>query len=103
MDRSENEMQVITVCCKTAEFVFPLGEDDDAWYCLDGRESRNGSETLKLNADRDVYAVYTDKNGTEHYGTVGDEDNKLLADNEGVCAGDRYIFYENPKAKDFYI
>lgn len=98
-----NETRKITILCSRTEFDFPLKEDDDAWYCLDGRESNCAGETLRLNADRDVYAVYTDKNGTEHHGTVGDEDNKLLADNEGICAGERYIFYENPKARDYYV
>jgi len=103
MNEAGNTERKITVLCNKTEFAFPLNREDDAWYCLDGRESRNGGETLVLNADRDVYAVYTAGDGSRHYGTVGDDDNRVLADNEGICPGDRYVFYEDPRTEKYYV
>lgn len=97
------EEYTIRILCGETMFEFPIREREDAWFSLDGAESSNGSEKLVLNADRDVYAVYTDENGEEHYGTVGDEENETLADNFSCSCDETYYFYENPMAKEYYV
>ena len=96
-------------------FRFSSESDEAAWYDFDGavsREIRTEPETgsaesagasLRLNADREVYAVYTAPDGTEHYGTVGDEENEFLADNFGVEPDMVYCFYEKPETKEYYV
>jgi len=99
---ADNE-KTLYIRCGDTVFEFPLRENDDAWYCLDKLESINGDEKLRINADRDVYAVYTDRDGAEHYGTIGDDEDKVIADNSSCDPGTLYIFYENPEAKNRYL
>ena len=84
-------------------FTFPMESDTDAWYGLDGHIAQQDGAELRLNADREVYAIYTAPDGTMKYGTVGDEENDNLADNYPIEDGEVYYFYENPRTKDYYI
>jgi len=92
----------IHIFCGNTEFCFELKQEFVAWYDLDGMQSQSGKATLKINADRDVYAEFVDEKGIIHYGTIGDKENELLADNYPCEQNEKYIFYENPKTKDYY-
>lgn len=96
-------MFTVLIECNDNVFEFILHSDSPAWYDLDGMESFNQDEKLRINADREVYAIYTDSFDTEHYGTIGDEENDTIPDNfpcESDCC---YIFYEKPETKDYYV
>lgn len=83
-------------------FRFHTEREDGAWYELDHAVSNAGNETFYLNADREVYAVYTLSSGEKRYGTVGDDENETLADNDGFRSGETYLFYEDPSTEEYY-
>ena len=84
-------------------FIFPLQEKESAWYELDGSGSVSGSALLTLNADREVYAIYTGPDGVRHYGVIGDEENESIPDNFGIEDGEIYLFREHPETENYYI
>ena len=84
-------------------FAFELKESEGAWFELDAAHAEAGGFMMALNADREVYAVVTEPGGQAHYGTVGDIENDVLADNFGISSGEKYIFYEKPETKDYYV
>jgi len=102
MKNRDEYVSILRIKCGDTTFEFTM-EEDDCWYCLDGCQSVNGNETLLLNADREVYAVYTDGNGTKHYGTIGDIENETIEDNYPCSKGETYIFYENPRTEKYYV
>jgi len=79
------------------EFVFYKPKPNaDAWYCFDHAESENDSGKLIINADRDVYVTFVDKNGKEHAGYLSeadDEDKFPIPDNFPVDFGATYYFH----------
>jgi len=96
-------MAKVIIRCFETDFIFETEGEDAAWYELDHAESFAGNKSLNLNADREVYAVFTDEDGTERYGTVGDSENEVLADNYPCEKDVIYLFYENPRTKDYYV
>lgn len=84
-------------------FSFDVDPEGGAWYDLDGVTASCGSMKLRINADREVYGIFTNADGEEHYGTIGDADNEVLADNFGIEDGEIYYFYEKPETKDYYV
>ena len=83
------------------EFRFEPDCEDPAWYDLDGAVSQNEGATLRLNADREVYGIYTGPDGTEKYGTIGDSEGETIPDNYPVDLTE-YWFYEHPETKEYY-
>ena len=76
--------------------------EEPAWYDLDGTVSESNGATLRLNADREVYGIYTAPDGTERYGVIGDPENETIPDNYPVELTE-YWFYEHPETKDYYF
>jgi hypothetical protein len=84
-------------------FSFPCADGGGAWYELDGAVTLSDGAALRLNADREVYAVYVSPDGEEMYGTIGDSEDPVLADNFPLGTGEEFLFYENPETEEFYV
>lgn len=75
--------------------------DSAAWYDFDGAISVIGNSQLKIDADRDVYAIFKNIGEDEIWGVVIDGEDNILADNEGIEPQGTYGFKECDK--DHYI
>jgi len=96
-------MHTITITARTHTFTFPIPDPEGAWYDLDGAEAVSDGWTLRINADRDVYACLTAPDGTAHYGIISDGEDEPLADNFGFADGDAFVFYDHPETESAYI
>ena len=96
-------MYEITINAHELVFYFPIEEESGAWYDLDNEDAYSDGWKLHINADRDVYASLTDPNGNIFYGTIGDAENELLADNFIMETSERYLFYDHPETEFSYL
>lgn len=101
--KENSNTKPIRISCFDTIFPFDPHTDSPAWYDLDHAVSEVDGATLEINADRDVYAIYTAPDGTKHYGTIGDQEDQVLADNYPCDFDELYRFYENPRTKDYYV
>ena len=93
----------ISILAFDRAFIFDTEESEGARYELDHAVSVSEGWTLTLNADREVYACVAEPDGQKHYGTIGDEEDEVIPDNFGFCAGDRFFFYEKPETEEYYV
>lgn len=87
-----------TVVAYDLEFAFEKDELDCAWYDFDHMVSKNGSATLRIDANREVYAFFKkDDTAKEIQGTIQDDDDNILPDNYSVDNDYQYHFIECEK------
>ena len=93
----------ISIIADGHEFEFSHSDPTGAWYDLDGVSAKCEGWQLTINADREVYARLVTPDGIVHYGTIGDKEDEVLADNFPFRSGDRYRFYEKLETETRYV
>lgn len=79
-----------TVTAYRKKFVFEK-ENGFAFYDFDHMKSKNGDASLEIDANREVYAFYSN-NGKRIQGVIKDLENNILLDNFGVEDKGEYHF-----------
>jgi len=96
-------MSTVKIKCNDLIFEFAIDSEMVAWYDLDCMVVEKDGCILSINADREVYGIFTNQNGEKQYGTIGDMYNEVIADNYPCDENEVYIFVENPLTKDYYV